>query len=116
MIILADECLNRNIVRELEQNGFTVQLVSETSLGVTDREVLDIGKALNGVLITEDKDFGEWVFAHHITGLTIVFLRYDKEHYADVVAFLLNTLRSLSSQEENQFITITKNKVRFRKI
>ncbi len=31
---------------------------------------------MNYKAFTEDKDFGEWVYAHHISGISVIFLRY----------------------------------------
>ncbi len=44
--------------------------------GISDKEVLNLAREFNAILITEDSDFGEWVFAHRekITG--VIFLRY----------------------------------------
>ena len=36
---------------------------------------------MNSILITEDNDFGEWIFAHKIKTVGVVFLRY---HFSDV--------------------------------
>lgn len=35
-----------------------------------------MGLKMNYAILTEDKDFGEWVFAHHVQGLSVLFLRY----------------------------------------
>lgn len=119
LLILADEGLNGNIVRELRDNGFEVDWIMEIEPGLSDEEVIELAKERQRTLITEDKDFGEWVFAHQIEGVTIVFLRYEKEDYPQVLQFLIETLKELDKQLpaiENEFITINKNKVRRRKI
>jgi predicted nuclease of predicted toxin-antitoxin system len=117
--ILADEGLNGQIVRSLREQGFTVDWVLEDQPGMSDAEIIDLAKARESLLITEDKDFGEWVFAHRISGLTIIFLRYDKEGYPTVLAFLTRLLTEYaeaSAAPENEFIAINKNKVRRRKL
>ena len=76
-MIIADESLNGNIVRELRELEFEVDWILESKAGIADSEVIEYAKENNGLLITEDKDFGEWVFSHKIDGLTIVFLRYE---------------------------------------
>lgn len=55
-------------------------------------------------------------FAHHLTNVTIIFLRYDKSDYPVILKFLLDSLGEIEGSEERQFITINKNKIRFRKI
>ena len=76
-MIITDESLNGNIVRELRELEFEVDWILESKAGIADSEVIEYAKENNGLLITEDKDFGEWVFSHKIDGLTIVFLRYE---------------------------------------
>ena len=75
-MILADEGLNGNIVKELRKLGIEVDWILEVSPGIKDEQVIKRAKEHKKILITEDKDFGEWVFAHKIKGLSIIFLRY----------------------------------------
>lgn len=84
-----------------------------------DNKIIELAKSQKNILITEDKDFGEWVFAHQIKGLTIIFLRYDKDSFSIVLKYLITLLEELkdsSDIKENEFITLNKNKVRRRKI
>lgn len=115
-MILADEGLNANIIRELQAENYEVEWIRNVQIGMDDYDVLLRAKAGNHILITEDKDFGEWVFAHHVSGLTVIFLRYDTRSYSTILAFLKTVLKELEGSEENQFITINRNKVRRRKI
>lgn len=115
-MIIADECLNGNLVRALENAGFTVHSIARNDSGIDDRRVLEVAERLGGVLITEDSDFGEWVFAHHLTKVTVVFLRYRKADYLVILNFLLHYLREIEETADRQFITVNKNKIRFRKI
>ncbi|MBL7791424.1 MAG: DUF5615 family PIN-like protein [Saprospiraceae bacterium] len=117
--ILADEGLNGNIVRELLNNGFDVKWVLLAQPGIKDEQVIKLAKESKSILITEDKDFGEWVFAHHVKGLSIIFLRYDKKDYPNVLSFLIAFLKNIAEStdyQEEEFITINRNKLRRRKI
>lgn len=40
-----------------------------------------MGRSNNYLILAEDKDFGEWVFAHHINHLSVLLLRYSYEEY-----------------------------------
>lgn len=51
-----------------------------------------------------------------MSGLTIIFLRYDKEDYDTILSFLQSALKTIETDGKNEFITINKNKVRRRKI
>lgn len=115
-MILADEGLNGNLVRELRIEGYEIVWVKESMSGMSDEDIIAMAKLGKQVLITEDKDFGEWIFAHHISRLTIIFLRYDKEDYNTILSFLKSALKTIEAGKKHEFITINKNKVRRRVI
>ena len=73
MMILADENIHSYIIKTLRKEGFEVIAIGEPAKGIRDEEVIQWAVKNNYLLSTEDKDFGEWVFAHHITGLSIIF-------------------------------------------
>jgi predicted nuclease of predicted toxin-antitoxin system len=113
--VLADEGLNGNIVRELRKHGFEVEWVLEIDPGIGDLQVIELAKSRNCVLITEDKDFGEWVFAHQIRGATVILLRYEKQDFSLMVGFLITVLGELAAGgTSHEFITLNKNRVRRR--
>jgi predicted nuclease of predicted toxin-antitoxin system len=62
--LVAYENLHRRIVDALRAADFEVHSVREESPGLSDREVLQLAGERRAVLITEDADFGELVFAH----------------------------------------------------
>ena len=115
-MILADEGLNGNLVRTLRADGYGVIWVKELNAGMADKDIIALAQQNNQIVITEDKDFGEWVFAHRLNGLTIIFLRYNKADYEVILSLLRTTLKSIEANGSNEFITINRNKVRRRKV
>lgn len=115
-MVLADEGLNGNLIKALRADGYQVEWIKEIEVGMADIDVIALAREKGSVLITEDKDFGEWIFSHHISGLTIIFLRYDKEDYLAILSYLKSILRSKVNEDKKEFITINKNKVRRRQI
>ena len=118
-MIIADEGVNGNLVRELRELKLQVDWILEISPGISDEQVIEYAKKKNKILITEDKDFGEWIFAHKIKGLTIIFLRYEKSDFENIMEFLKLLILQIDQKElkkYHQFITINKNKVRRRNI
>ncbi len=75
-MILADENIHYHIIKALREASFSVISISENSKGIKDEEVIKKAIQNNYLLLTEDKDFGEWVFAHHVNNLSVIFLRY----------------------------------------
>jgi len=117
--ILADEGLNGNIVRLLRASGFSVKWVLEDNSGISDNEVMLLAKSEHRILITEDKDFGEWIFAHRETGLTIILLRYTKRDIDVVVQQLLTALDRLRIPDffdRSFFVVINRSRIRIRAI
>ena len=63
--ILADESVDLRMVRDLISKGFEVISVLKDYQGIQDKEVLELAKRHDALLLTEDSDFGEWVFTHN---------------------------------------------------
>ena len=63
-MILADENIDIRIITALRDSGLNVVSIQEDFRSVPDSEVIKISKQSNSIILTEDKDFGEWVFAH----------------------------------------------------
>jgi predicted nuclease of predicted toxin-antitoxin system len=61
--LLADECLDFSVVRALRDAGHDVSAVSEIAPGEPDSEVVRRAKDEKRILLTEDRDFGQLVFA-----------------------------------------------------
>lgn len=114
--ILADEDVDYRIVRELRKKGFEVVSVLEDYKGVSDKEVLRIAKNKGALLITEDKDFGEWVFAHKEKSVGIVFLRYKPVELKKIQDTLINILLKYSDSLYKKFAVIKVNKTRIREL
>lgn len=65
-MILADENIHSYIIKALREAGFTIISISESSKSIKDGQVIQLALQHDYLLLTEDKDFGEWVFAHHV--------------------------------------------------
>ena len=67
MNFVADESCAKPVVLALREAGHDVVSIGEVAPGATDQQVLE--RALNErrVLITEDRDFGELVYARGLS-------------------------------------------------
>ncbi|GIW42747.1 MAG: hypothetical protein KatS3mg077_0029 [Candidatus Binatia bacterium] len=63
MKILADEGVDRPVVERLRQDGHEVRYVAEIEPGISDDNILDLANREGAVLLTADKDFGEFVIS-----------------------------------------------------
>jgi predicted nuclease of predicted toxin-antitoxin system len=60
--IIADESVDYAIIQALRIKGFEIYSITEQSPGIDDKKVLAIANQYKGLLITEDKDFGELTY------------------------------------------------------
>lgn len=111
--ILADEDVDCRIIKKLRDRGFVVISVLEECPGISDEDVLELAWKEKALLLTEDNDFGELIFAHKEKNNGVIFLRYDCKEIQDVSASLINVLSHKDSLYE-KFIVITVNKIRIR--
>ena len=75
MRFLADECVDAGLIARLRDGGHDVQSVAEKCRGSSDQGVLDLAIEGGRILLTEDKDFGEFAFRRLRPVPGIVLLR-----------------------------------------
>lgn len=114
MMVLADENIDRNIIKFLRDNGIPAISVYENHRGVTDEEIISISKNPSKIILTEDKDFGEWVFSHNQKDISVILLRYHFSETQKIKQILLEIIKSKFNLLQDSFTTITPNKIRIR--
>ena len=62
MRLLIDENVHRAVVARLRANGFEVEWIRESALGMIDRDILSRPDIATWVFVTNDRDFGELIF------------------------------------------------------
>ena len=115
-MIIVDENVERYFIELLRNKGLEIISVAEQYPSISDKEVIELVKKENATLITEDKDFGELVFAYHVPHASIIFLRYDQPQYFQIEKQLLDAIEKYLNKPDNYFITISKLKTRVTKI
>ncbi len=94
MLLLADESCDFSVVRTLRAAGHDVKAVAEIALGAADDVVLELALQEQRVLLTEDKDFGQLVFAAAASTGGVIFIRYPaaaRSLLPQVILDLVNT-------------------------
>jgi len=115
-MILADENLHQAYVNALVDSGYVVERVVAVQRGASDEQVIELASAATAILITEDKDFGELVFAHQMAKVTVVFLRYRLTELPVMIQNLLRVIEEYASKEGRYFIVVTSSRIRVRSI
>lgn len=94
---LADENLPRACVRRLREAGYDVEYVVDQGAGSTDPNVMDRAGSTEGILVTEDRDFG-----------TLVYLRLGDALSGEVADTLLAVVGS-ALELVGRFTTVSAN-------
>ncbi|MBW8004052.1 MAG: toxin-antitoxin system, toxin component [Planctomycetes bacterium] len=113
---LADENVDTRIIKHLRACGIQVHSVREDYRGSSDKQVLRISRQLDCILITEDSDFGEWIFAHQEKASGVLFLRYPHDEMRQIAAAIADFIQRRGDTLRGKFATITTRKIRIREI
>ena len=73
---LADESCDFAAVRALRAERFDVLSVAEIMSGAQDERVIELALRESRILLTEDKDFGQLVFAAGRESVGVVLIRF----------------------------------------
>jgi uncharacterized protein with PIN domain len=76
MNFLADESCAGPVIRALREAGHDVVAIAEVAKGATDEHVLEGALNEKRVLITEDRDFGELVYARGRSSAGVILVRF----------------------------------------
>lgn len=116
-MILADENLNLKFVQALREEGYMVTTIQDQQLqGISDHKVIEVAQLQSAIVLTEDKDFGELVYAHNLQDTTIIFLRYRKPELAITGKLLLQAIAEYYEKPGKRFITIARGFIRINEL
>ncbi|MEZ5046116.1 MAG: DUF5615 family PIN-like protein [Chitinophagaceae bacterium] len=115
-MIILDENIEEHWIQLVKNAGFEYFSIRENCAGISDREVIELANSKGGLFVTEDKDFGELVFSHGIENVSVLFMRYDQPEYEQIQHYFIKCISEYFENPYTCFITISKNKIRIRKI
>ena len=99
-------------MREL---GIEVTSITETTPGISDKEVIQIAQKENLIILTFDRDYGELIFRHSIHNPpAIVFFRFKGTTPTFAGDLLREIIKESKIQLENTFTVIEENNIRQR--
>ncbi len=111
-MILADENIDRSIIEALRTSGFEVYSIKESRPGMTDEMIVDFAKDMPWLILTNDKDFGNWVFAHGRKNISVDLLRYKFSQRLEMIDTVVKLFRAHENSLLKRFTTVTVNKIR----
>jgi len=114
-MIIADENIPLPIINALELNGIETLSIFEKYRGISDLKIVELAQNPPKIIITEDKDFGDLVFAFNQTQVSVVLLRYHYKELDQITSILLKFLKN-HKIEPYSFVVITSKNIRVRKL
>lgn len=116
-LIVADECVEYEIVLSLRQNDISVLSIMESHSGIKDTQVLAIAVEKKAFLLTEDKDFGELVFRLQLPHEGILLVRFPNGYDPDLKAEkVVKTMLQRFEDMDSRFCVLDENRLRIRYI
>jgi predicted nuclease of predicted toxin-antitoxin system len=109
---LADENCDSEVVRTLQRDGHDVLSVSDVSPRAEDAEVITLAIREKRILLTEDKDFGQLVYAHGEQGLGVIFLRYPTSARRQIAKDVIQLIKQHGEKLFGCFVTVQPGRIR----
>jgi predicted nuclease of predicted toxin-antitoxin system len=116
LTFVADESCDFGVVRALRKAGFEVLAVVEADPGAADKEILRAAIRQGSILLTEDKDFGEWIFAHGQSAEGVVLIRFPARMRKDMIKAVVEVATEHGAALSGAFAVLEPGKVRIRSI
>lgn len=112
MELVADESCAGPVIRALREAGHDVIAIAETARGASDEAVIGRAFAQGRVLITEDRDFGELVYARGRSSSGVVFVKFPSRARRAKPAAVVEAVAKLGARLRDGFTVIEPGRVR----
>lgn len=109
---LADESCDFAAVRALRGAAFEVVAVVEHSPGATDEQVIALSVEHERVLLTEDKDFGQLVFAANRKTAGVILIRFPAGARETLGARIVETVKREENRLAGAFVVLQPGRTR----
>jgi predicted nuclease of predicted toxin-antitoxin system len=109
---LADESCDFSVVRALRTAGHDVLAVAELSPGSDDALILDLALREQRILLTEDKDFGQLVYANAQPSSGVIFIRYPANARKTLPKTVVSLIAETQAQLTGSFVVLTPGRIR----
>lgn len=112
MRFLADESCDFSVVRALRSAKHDVVAIAEVSPRVEDDEVRERAVSDERILITEDKDFGQLVYAAMRRTGGVIFIRFPARARRQLADAVVDLVRQRGQRLVGNFTVIQPGRVR----
>ncbi len=116
MEFLADESCDFRVVDALRRAGHEVVAVVEAMRGAPDADVIEAAVAGQRVLLTEDRDFGQLVFAAGVgVGCGVLYIRCPEPARPTLPEQIVTVVERLGRELATSFVVWSPQRVRIRR-
>lgn len=112
MRFLADESCDFSVVRALRDAGHDVCAIAESASGSGDSIVMDMALREERILLTEDKDFGQLVYAYSRQSCGVIFIRYSARAREALPQAVANLIAEVGNDLALSFVVMSPGRVR----
>ncbi len=113
MKFLLDQSTDGHLAIYLRKLGHDVtRIAADYPAGLLDPKILSIARAEGRVLITDDRDFGEWVFRFKLSHAGVIFLRLGTYAPLELKIERINYVLAHYADQLDQFLVVKKGNVR----
>ncbi len=115
MNLVADECIDLQIVACLRNEGHEVFYVAEMDPGIPDETVLERANQNNALLLTTGKDYGELIFRQNRISSGVLLIRLTGLSQIEKARIVSSIIHDHSIELSQSFTVVSPGRVRIRK-
>jgi predicted nuclease of predicted toxin-antitoxin system len=112
MRFLADESCDFRVVQALRAAGHDVVTVAEFTQGAEDAALIDMATREQRIFVTEDRDFGQLVYAAGTPTSGVILLRYPSRVRASLPAAVVGFVSRHGAKLANRFAVLQPGRAR----
>ena len=112
MRFVVDECTGPAVASWLRSQDHDVVSVYEDARRMPDELILPLAVREDRIVVTNDKDFGDLIFAHGMAHRGVILLRLGDERAPSKIAAIARVLEGYASQIVGNFVVVTETVVR----
>ena len=112
MRFLADESCDFAVVRALRASGHDILAVRDVLPGRPDEAVIQLALKDSRVLLTEDKDFGQLIYASSMESPGVIFIRFPVDARQAMIRTVVELVEKKADKTEGRFVVVQPGRIR----
>ncbi len=112
---LADESCDFGVVRALRSAGYDVVALTEITTRSVDDDVIAQSYDQKRILLTEDRDFGQLVFASRADSAGVILIRFPGNARKSLQTTIVELIRERENEIRNAFVVVQPGHIRVRR-